>query len=157
MSDTASAATAATAPAATAPPAAAPAPDLEAIAASLGVDVATLTAALAATPAGSASPAAAATAPAPVTPGGVPAAPAAPAAAAAPAAPTSLVAGNLVSYTWEDSYAPGPDGKGTPRTRHGIVVGVPAFVEGEAPTVTVSWLEGTATMPAELLDAVTGA
>ncbi len=73
-----------------------------------------------------------------------------------PTAP-ALAAGNLVSYTWEDTYAPGPDGKGAPRTRYGIVVAVPAAVEGEAPTVTVSWLEGTATMPAELLDAVTGA
>jgi hypothetical protein len=76
--------------------------------------------------------------------------------AAAPAAP-ALAAGNLVSYTWADTYAPGPDGKGAERTRYGIVVDVPAQVDGEPQTVTVSWLDGAATLPAELLDAVSGA
>lgn len=66
-------------------------------------------------------------------------------------APPALAEGNLVSYTWEDTYA-----DGAKRTRYGIVVDVPEPVEGEAPTVTVSWLEGAATMPSELLDAVSG-
>lgn len=69
----------------------------------------------------------------------------------APAAAPNLAPGNLVSYTWEDTYA-----DGAKRTRYGIVVDVPEPVEGEAPTVTVSWLEGAATMPSELLDAVSG-
>lgn len=69
------------------------------------------------------------------------------------AAAPALAVGNLVSYTWEDTYI----GEGKTQTRYGVVVAVPDPVDGEAPTVSVSWLEGTATLPAELLDTVSGA
>lgn len=68
-----------------------------------------------------------------------------------PTAAPSLSVGNIVSYTWEDTYT---DSK---QTRYGVVVTVNETAEGDAPTVDVAWLEGTATMSAELLDSVSGA
>jgi hypothetical protein len=89
---------------------------------------------------------ASATAPASDTPG-----------EASPAAPASpaLVPGNLISYTWEDTYAEGAE-----RTRYGIVVAKtePDPANPDAPpTVTVAWLEGAATMVAADLSPVAGA